>query len=160
MFLKISVYIIVYIYFFIQNAYGRFFNSFNSSSCISAFLLFRGLTALILGSASLWARTFVFLHDVDSKACLTAILCCYDFVRLWLWSWGPVVMLESHSLPPYLPGMQYFISPCFFGLIVLSGSRSPSPSVFLQLYSLQWVAGGFGFVLSWFHEASPGVLGS
>ena len=75
---------------------------------------------------------------MDSKACLSAVLWCCGFVRLRLWCWGPVGAHSFHSFP--FSSMQ-FISPCFFCLVVLSGSGSSSPlyrgSVFLQSCNLQ-----------------------
>ena len=94
-----------------------FFNSFlNSSSCLSAFLLFCRLSALFLCPASSCACFFMFQHGVDSKAYLATALWCCGFVRLWLWVWGAVVQHTFHSFP--FSSMQ-FISPCFFCLIVL-----------------------------------------
>ena len=86
---------------FNENAYGGFFNSFfNSSSCVSAFLLVCGLGAVSLRSALSCACYFdffffFFLHDVDSKAYLAAALWCCGFVRLWLWSWGLIIILTK-----------------------------------------------------------------
>ena len=73
-----------------------FFNSFfNSSSWLSALLLFCGLGALFLRLASSCACSFVFQHGLNSKACLAAALWCCGFVRLRLWSWGPVVLFHA-----------------------------------------------------------------
>ena len=100
-------YFFVFVFFcfvFTEHAYGGFFNSFfNSSSCVSAFLLVCGLGALFLRPASSCACSFVFLHGVDSKAYLAAALWCCSFMSLWLWSWDPVVAHTSHSFPPFLP---------------------------------------------------------
>ena len=61
-----------------------FFSSFNSSSCISAFLVFCGLGALILGSASSWACALVFLVFVISFRFFLSILCyCLNLMLLY-----------------------------------------------------------------------------
>ena len=117
---------LVFCFVFSENAYRGFFNSFfNSSSCVSAFLLFCGLGALFLRPASPCAFSFVFLHGVDSEAYLAAALWCCGFIVLWLWTLGPVVAHTFHSFP-FFSSMQ-FISLCFFCLIVLSDSGSSSP---------------------------------
>ena len=90
--------------FFSENAYRGFFNPFfNSSSFVSAFLLFCGLGALFLRPASSCACSFVFLHGVDFKAYLAAALWCCGFMVLWLWTLGPVVAHTFHSFPFFLP---------------------------------------------------------
>ena len=116
-----------------------FFNAFNSSSCISPCLRSdHEVSALILGSASSWACTLVFPHDVDSKACLTALLWCCDSVRFWLWSWGPVALLLSHSFSFFFHAI--YIS-LFLRSYCPSGLGSLSPLFFvselLQLCRLQ-----------------------
>ena len=86
------------------------------------FLLFCGLSALIQCPASLWACTLVFLLDIDSKACLTAVLWCCGFVRLWLWSWGPFpfffnafyISLFLWSYWPSEPWVLIFFALCFW----------------------------------------------
>ena len=118
-------FVFCFCFVFSENAYSGFFNYFfNSSSCVSTFLLFCDLGALFLRPASPCACSFVFLHSVDSKACLAAAVWCCGFMVFWLWSLGPVVAHTFHSFP--FSSMQ-FISPCFFCLIVLSGSGSSSP---------------------------------
>ena len=50
-------------------------------------------------------------------------------VFVWLWSWSPIVsMLISHSFPFIFHAI--YISPCFFGLIVLLGSGASSSLLF------------------------------
>ena len=113
----------LFCFVFNGNAYGGFFNSFfNSSSCVSAFLLLCGLGALFLHSASSCACSFVFLHGVDSKAYLVTAMRCCSFVRLWLWSWGPVVAYTSHSFPLFFHAIYislFLLSYCPLALWVL-----------------------------------------
>ena len=111
---------------------------FNSSSCLFAFLLFCGLSALFLRLASSWP----------------ALLCFYMIwipKRIWLRPCGAavsrgfgcglgVLKFRIHSILSSFSSM-LFISPCFFCLILLSGSGASSPlhrgTIFLQSYNLQ-----------------------
>ena len=136
------------------------FNSFfNSSSCVSAFLLLCGLGALFLHSASSCACSFVFLHWCGFQGVFSYGHAVLQFREALLWSWGPVVAYTS-ILSPF-SSMQ-FISPCFFCLIVLSRSGSSSP-LYRGLYFCSraiYSPAVFGFVWSCFRGALAGVSGS
>ena len=146
---------------FNENAYGVFSNSFfNLSSCLSAFLFFCGLGGLFLRPASSCACSFVFLHGVDSKANLAAAFWCCGFVRLWLWSWGPVVAHTFHSFPFFFHASYialFLLSYCPLGLwLLISIVRWFCISAIMQFTVLLV----FGFVLSCFRGALAEVLGS
>ena len=120
----IKYFVFCFVFFiFNESAYSGFFNSFfNSSSCVSAFLLLCGLGALFLRPASSCACSYAFLHGVDSKAYLAAALWCCSFVRLWLWAWVPVVAPTFHSFPfSFHAGYisLFILSYCPLGLWVL-----------------------------------------
>ena len=138
-----------------------FLNSFfDSSSCLSAFLLFWGLGALFLRPAPSCACSFVFLHGVDSKAYLAAALWCCGFVRLSLWSWGPVVAHTFHSFPFFFHAgyiSLFLLSYCPLGLwVLISMVRWFCISAIMQFTVLLV----FGFVLSCFRGTLAGVSGS
>ena len=120
----------------------------NSYSCISASLLFCGLSALILSTACSRSCIPAFIYDVDSRACLAAILWYCSFVELWLCSWGPVVSHTSHSLS--------FISLFLLCYCPLRALGHLHCSVVLY-FTLQL---GFGCVLSGSRRAFAGILGS
>ena len=93
-----------------------FFKKLNLFSCLSALLLFPGLSALFLRPASSCACSFVFLHDVDSKAYLAAALWYCGFCE------ALAVVLGSRSCA-YIPLFPLFL-PCNLYLPVSSVSLS------------------------------------
>ena len=99
--IKYFVFCSVFFFFFFV------FIFFNSSSCVSAFLLLCGLSALFLRPALSCACSFAFLHGVDSKAYLAAALWCCSFVRLWLWALGSCSCAYIPFFPLFLPCRLY-----------------------------------------------------
>ena len=102
----------------------------------------------------------MFLHGVNSKAYLAVALWCCGFVRLWLWSWGPVVAHTFHSFPFFFHVgyiSLFLLSYCPLGLwVLISIVRWFCISAITQFTVLLV----FGFVLSCFRGTLAGVSGS